>query len=533
MTSSIALLVLAAPLAFVVATTTAWRSPGSRPTLVKRTIRGAAYVGLFVAAAGAGLTIWHGPVMSPTLGWEGLGLSTRLDPLSMVMLCMISLLAVLIVRYSINYLEGDDRHGDFLGRLATTIAAVEVLVVAGNLLLLVGAWIAMSLSLYRLLIFYPERPDAVLAARKKFIATRIGDAFLITAAGLLYTHFGTGDLGEIFAGMEAAGAAGWAFGPVSIAALGIAVAAALMSAQFPTHGWLVEVMETPTPVSALLHAGILNAGPFLVVRFAFVVDGATLAQSLLILVGGFTALFASSALLPQPAIKKALGYSSGAHMGFMLMVCGFGVYPAVILHLVAHSFYKAHAFLSSGSVVDEARAEKVALPRRLGQPLRILGSMAIAIGVYVGFALLWGINPLHEPAILAIGVILVMGLAQIIAPALDSDGPFVGTLRACGLAVVVATAFFSLEAGAAALLHTQFPAMTAPNPTRLALIGLIPVVFGTAVFLQMLGPTLADRAWRRRFVIHLRNGFYANAWFERLVGALRTGAPKQPSSMTP
>lgn len=529
MTSLLSLIVLGAPLAFAATAALAWIAPGSRPRMMKQAIRGAASLGLFVAGIGAILTIQNGLLLSPLLGWQGLGLSIRLDPLSIVMFCMISLLAILIIQYSINYLEGDDRHGVFLGRLAATIAAVEILVVSGNLLLMVGAWIAMSLSLYRLLVFYPERPGAILAARKKFIATRIGDLFLIAAAALLYVRFGTGELEQIFAGMEAAGAAGWSFGAVGLAALGIAVAAALMSAQFPTHGWLVEVMETPTPVSALLHAGILNAGPFLVARFAFVVDGATLAQTVLILIGGFTALFASSSLLTQPAIKTALGYSSGAHMGFMLMVCGFGVYPAAILHLVAHSFYKAHAFLSSGSVVDEARAEKVALPRRLGHPLRILGSVALAIGVYVGFSVLWGINPLHEPALLAIGAILVMGLAQIIAPALDSDGPLIGTLRACGLAVLVAVAFFSLEAGAAALLHPIFPDMAAPSLTRLVLIGVVPTIFGVAIILQMLGPTLADRSWRRRFAIHLRNGFYANAWFERLVGALHTGAPKSPS----
>jgi NAD(P)H-quinone oxidoreductase subunit 5 len=339
------------------------------------------------------LTIQHGTLLSPTWGGHGLGLSIQLDPLSVVMLCMISLLAILVVQYSVNYLAGDDRQGVFFGWLAATIAAVELLVVSGNLVLLVAAWIAMSLSLHRLLAFYPQRPDAIIAARKKFIANRVGDAFLIAAAALLYAHFGTGDLQQIFAGMEAVGSAGWSFGAVGLAALGIALAGILKAAQFPTHGWLIEVMETPTPVSALLHAGILNAGPFLVARFAFVVDGATLAQVVLILVGGFTALFSSSALLTQPAIKIALGYSSAAHMGFMLMVCGFGVYPAAILHLVAHSFYKAHAFLSSGSVVDEARAEKMALPGRLGSPLRVLGSIAIAVGVYGGYSWLWGIIP--------------------------------------------------------------------------------------------------------------------------------------------
>lgn len=527
----LALTALAAPLAFATAALAAWFQPGMHPRLVEVLSNTAAGLGVVVAAACAALTAIYGQLLSPTLGVAGLGFSIRLDPLSVVMLCMIALLAVVIVRFSCTYMDGDPRQGVFLGRLAATIAAVEVLVLAGNLALLFVAWVATSLSLHTLLVFYPERPGAVIAARKKFIAARTGDVCLLAAAALLYIHFGTGDLEQIFAGMQAATPAGWTLWATGGAAFLIANAALLKSAQFPTHGWLVEVMETPTPVSALLHAGILNAGPFLVTRFAFVMDGAAAAQVILILIGGFTALFASTTLLTQPAIKVALGYSSAAHMGFMLMVCGLGVYAAAILHLVAHSFYKAHAFLSSGSVVDEARAAKVALPRRLGQPSRILGSIAIAVGVYGAFSLLWGINPVAEPALLAIGAILVMGLAQIIAPALDSDGPLMGTLRACGLAIGVAIAFFSLEAGAHALLHTVLPALPVLGPLQLVLISFVLLAFGTAVVLQIAGPALPARSRGRRFAIHLRNGFYANAWFDRLVGALRTGGPERPVQM--
>ncbi len=113
------------------------------------------------------------------------------------MLGRISLLAAVIVRYTNSYLDGDDRHGVFLGWLATTIAAVEVLVLAGNLGLLVVAWVATSASLHRLLVFYPDRRRAVVAAGKKFVAARVGDGFLVTAATLLYDRFGTGDLGAI------------------------------------------------------------------------------------------------------------------------------------------------------------------------------------------------------------------------------------------------------------------------------------------------------------------------------------------------
>jgi len=524
MTSPLALVVLAAPLAFGLVAIAAASVPGPNTRLVGRLGAFAAGFGVVVALVASGLAALNGPVESPTFGWNGLGLSVRLDPLSLTMLTMIALLAVVIFRFATTYLEGDDRQRVFLGWLAATIAAVEVLVVSGNLALLVVAWVATSLALHRLLVFYPDRPRAVTAARKKFIAARIGDVFLVLGAALLFHRFGTGDLEQIFTGARAAVQTGWAFGTVELAAACIVVAAMLKSAQFPTHGWLVEVMETPTPVSALLHAGILNAGPFLAIRMAYVIEGARPATTLLIIVGGFTAVFASVVLLTQPSVKVALGYSSAAHMGFMLMVCGMGFYPAALLHLVAHSFYKAHAFLSSGSVVDEKRAAKVALPHRLGSPVRIAGSALIALGLYLPLALVWGIDFGGNPIVIAIGGILVIGTTQLVAPALDSAGPIMGTVRASGLALAVTLSFFTLEAGAHQLLSDTVPESVGREGIQLALVALVLVSFASVVVMQIFEPTRPQTARRRAMAIHLRNGLYANAMFDRAVGALRRPA---------
>jgi NAD(P)H-quinone oxidoreductase subunit 5 len=200
------------------------------------------------------------------------------------------------------------------------------------------------------------------------------------------------------------------------------------------------------------------------------------------------------------------------------MICGLGVYSAAILHLVAHSFYKAHAFLSSGSVIDTARSASLSLPRRLGHPMRVLASVALAIGIFVGFAQL-----LHlADGTLPLGIILVMGLAQIIAPALDSDGELAGVIRASLLGGAVAAAFFLLEITFAALLSPVLPAVIHPVPAVHAAIWLVVAVFGVATLLQILRPARPDSAWQRRLALHLRNGLYANAAFDRLVGALRT-----------
>jgi len=465
-------------------------------------------------------------VESPTLGWDGLGVSVRLDALSMVMLAMITLLAVVIFRFSCTYLDGDGRHGVFLGRLAATIAAVEVLVLSGNLALLVAAWVATSFALHELLVFYRDRRRAVIAAHKKFIAARVGDAFLVASAVLLYQRFGTGNLQQIFDGVQSAAKAGWTLDAVTVAALCLALAAILKSAQFPTHGWLVEVMETPTPVSALLHAGVLNAGPFLALRMAFVINDAHAASTLLIIGGGFTALFASVALLPQPTVKGALGYSSAAHMGFMLMICGIGVFPAALLHLVAHSFYKAHAFLSSGSVIDDARADKVALPRRLGSALRVGASLAVALSIYLALAVVWAADVTGDPIVLAIGAVIVLGTTQIVAPALDSTGGVGGTVRAGLLALGVTTSFFTLESAAHDLLANTVPEGGSRSAFQLALMAIVLVAFATVVLFQILEPARPKSRRRRALALHMRNGLYANALYDRVVGALRVPVSK-------
>ncbi len=505
----------------------ATRRRGRRPVAVTRLGTGASFAGIVLGLGAIAVTALAGPETSPTLGTEGLGLSVRLDALSAIMLTMIAALAAVIFRYSRTYLDGDERQGEFLGRLAATIAAVEVMVVAGNIVVLVGAWVLTSLALHRLLVFHADRPRAVVAARKKFIIARVGDVLFLSAALVLYRTAGTGDLGGIF---EAASKVEttWAVTGFGLAAVCLTLAAALKSAQFPTHGWLIEVMETPTPVSALLHAGILNAGPFLALRMAYVLDGSRSATTALLIIGGTTAVFASVVLLTQPSVKVALAYSSAAHMGFMLMICGMGLYPAALLHLVAHSFYKAHAFLASGSVIEDQRASSVRLPDRLGSPSRIAASAALALLLYLPLAVVLGIDLLGEPVLVAVGAILVLGTTQLIAPTLDSAGSAAGVVRAGTLAAGVTISFFALEAGAHHVLGDAVPELTARAWVQLVLIGVVLAVFAAVVLLQIVEPARAVGRRRSAIAVHLRNGLYANAVYDRLIGALKT--PAQPAS---
>ena len=477
------------------------------------------WFGLAVSLLCVTIVVNYGTVNSSLIGWNELGFSIRLDALSVTMFTMISLLGFIILKFSANYLDGETRKNIFMTRLASTIASVELLVLAGNLGQLFVFWVITSICLHYLLVFYRTRPQAIAAARKKFIVARAGDISLLVSVLLIYLSLGTGDLTLILESVQNAGILN---GQLTAAAVFLVIAAVLKSAQFPTHGWLIEVVETPTPVSALLHAGILNAGPFLIVRMSFLMSESSAASLMLIVIGGLTAMFASVVYLTQPTVKVSLGYSSVAHMGFSLMVCGFGVYSAALLHLVAHSFYKAHSFLSSGSVIDAVRAKKVKIPERKGSFWRIALSILFSLSVYAGFCYLWGIQPDKEFGLMAIGAIIVMGLSQILVQTIDSKGTISAMTQSVIMVVLVAGVFFSLEKGASILIASQVPAGNEMGILTKVVVSVIITCFVMIVLFQLAAPGLKHGNFTRKLGIHLRNGFYANVIFDRMVGSLKS-----------
>ena len=501
--------------------------PGLRPRRVLNLSRFVTYGAFLLALAAGALVVVQGPMTSPTDGIGRFGLSVRLDTLSVIMFLLVSFVGVIVVRFSRNYLDGDSRQGAFVGGLCLALAAVSLLVLAGNLYLLVVAWIATSLALHRLLVFYPERQAAVIAARKKSITARIGDACLIGAVVLLVSAFGSSDIATILERARGTGEGAVPLG-TSIAALLIAAAALLKSAQFPTHGWLPEVMETPTPVSALLHAGIINAGGFLVIRFADVMLLAPPSLHLLAIVGGFTALLGAVVMLTQSSVKVSLAWSTIAQMGFMLLQCGFGAFSLAVLHIVAHSLYKAHAFLSSGSIVEVARASWTPDLQAKPHSGHLLASLVLALGLYAGLGWLFGLFTDQAIAVLALGAIVIMGLMLLIAPSMQGRPNAYVISRTAAAAAGATLAYFVLQDGAAWLMSPTLPAMATPGPFGIAVMALAVISFALVTVLQILAPAWVDTpAWRAARV-HVANGLYANALFSRLVGSLRRPAANPP-----
>ncbi|GAB0115756.1 NADH dehydrogenase [Acidisoma sp. C75] len=469
-----------------------------------------------VAALSAGLLILHGPADSRLIGLQGVGLSIRLDAVSVVMFLLVSFIGWVVVRYTATYLDGEARQGAFTGWLCMTLASVLLLVLSGNLVQLILAWVATSLFLHRLLLFYPDRIAARRAAAKKVVTARLGDLALISAAGLLTLAYGTTDIAAILSAARAGSGGG-----LAIAAAGFLAAAALLkSAQFPMHGWLTEVMETPTPVSALLHAGVINAGGFLLIRFADLMLQAPGVLAVLVMIGGFTALFGGLVMLTQPAVKTSLAWSTVAQMGFMIVECGLGLFPLALLHIVAHSLYKAHSFLASGGAVDLIAANRrpgpVAIPKASAVGRAFL--LALAIYAVVGF----GFGFQHKsPQAIALGAILIFGVAYLLAQGLADAAPRALTQRTIIYAVITSSSYFALQVFAGWLTSGVLPAPPAPGPLQWALIVLAVISFGLVAIVQAMFPLWAYHPAAAVLRVHLSNGFYANAVFDRLLRGWR------------
>jgi NAD(P)H-quinone oxidoreductase subunit 5 len=283
-------------------------------------------------------------------------LSFRFDLIESLMLLLVTLLGWVIVNYSHAYMAGDPRESVYIGRLMHTLAAVTLLVVTNSMAVFLIAWILTSLALHGLLTLYPNRQAAVIAAHKKFLASRLGDVTLLGGVLLLRSQTGSFELDQVVDCVSKLHAV-----PLSIhiAALLLSISALIKCAQLPLHGWLIQVMEAPTPVSALLHAGIVNLGGFMLIRLASVINTTPAAQTLLVVVGCLTAIIGSLVMTTRISIKVHLAWSTCAQMGFMLMECGLGLYALAFLHLLAHSLYKAHAFLVSGGTVNQAKLKSL------------------------------------------------------------------------------------------------------------------------------------------------------------------------------
>ncbi|MFI0348295.1 MAG: proton-conducting transporter membrane subunit [Chthoniobacterales bacterium] len=446
------------------------------------------------------------------------------DRLSAVMLLLISFIGAIVIRYSRDYLKGESAQGHFLKWLSITIGSALTLVIAGNMFLFLGAWIATNAALHQLLTFYSHRTPSLVAARKKFVFNRFGDLLMIAAMLLIFQKFHTASFSTIFLASSNITSSG-SDSLLTLASLLLALGAIIQSAQFPFHTWLPDTMETPTPVSALMHAGIINAGGFLIIRLSPIIIFSPIALTILALVGATTAIFGSVIMLTQTSIKKSLAFSTIAQMGFMLLQCGLGCFSTAILHLVAHSLYKAHAFLASGSVIQQKRSFAL-FDKEKSKPLLFCLLMLITAMAALGVGCFFKIPLPKEPGSVVLATIFVMALTKLLFNSSHQGNSISLIIRVLGLLGMLSSLYFGLHF----LLENFFSPLLPAEPLThgmsywFFLLGFI-IIFMALLALEISLPRVKNQRWCQVFYIHIYNRFYVNAVINRLLLKLWPIAP--------
>jgi NADH-quinone oxidoreductase subunit L len=343
-----------------------------------------------------------------------------LDPLSSVMLLVVTGVGFLIHIYSIGYMHAEDGYYRFFSYLNLFLFSMLVLVLAGNFLLMFVGWEGVGLCSYLLIGYYFDRKSAGDAGKKAFIVNRVGDVGFILGIFLIFATFNSVDFFEVFHQI-AEGSQRFPveaqFGILTAIGLLLFVGATGKSAQIPLYVWLPDAMEGPTPVSALIHAAtMVTAGVYMVVRCSPIFSRAPIALGVVAVVGIVTALMAATIGLVQTDIKRVLAYSTVSQLGYMFVAVGVGAFSAGIFHLMTHAFFKALLFLGAGSVIHAMSGEQDLM--RMGGlrkhiPITFrtmfIGALAIS-GIFplAGFfskdEILWSAWANGHPAIWAVGL---------------------------------------------------------------------------------------------------------------------------------
>jgi len=303
-------------------------------------------------------------------------ITALVDPLTGVMLLVVTGVGTLIHIYSVGYMHDDPGYARFFAYLNLFVFSMTMLVLAGNFLLLYVFWEAVGLCSYLLIGFWYTRDAAAAAGKKAFIVNRVGDFGFGLGLMWMWTVFGTLDYAGVFKGAETVAPA-----TATGIALLLFMGACGKSAQVPLHVWLPDAMEGPTPVSALIHAAtMVTAGVYMVARSHVLFERSGIALDVVLWVGVVTAVFAATVGLVQTDIKRVLAYSTVSQLGYMFAALGLGAYAAGIFHLVTHAFFKALLFLGAGSVIHGLHGEQDL--RRMGKlaPRMLVTAVTMIVG---------------------------------------------------------------------------------------------------------------------------------------------------------
>lgn len=412
-----------------------------------------------------------------TAGGLNISISYMLDPLSCIMLLVVTGIGFLIHIYSIGYMHKDNNFALFFAYMNLFIFAMLNLILADNFLLIFLGWEGVGLCSYLLIGFWYERKYTGDAAKKAFIVNRIGDFGFLTAMFLIFRYFGTLNINNFLVQL---GNFNVNSGLLITIGLLLFLAATGKSAQIPLFVWLPDAMAGPTPVSALIHAAtMVTAGVYLVARISLLYSMIPVVNVIIFAVGLLTALMAASIALKQNDFKKVLAYSTISQLGFMFMALGAHAYVIAIFHLVTHAFFKALLFLGSGSVIHSLHDE---------QDIRNMGNLkkymkVTFITFFIGTLAISGIPPLSGffskdeilfNAFLSYGIIPYLIVL------------FVAALTAIYMVRLLALVFYGNERFDSEKMHPHESPFTMTIP--LIVLAVLSVIGGFIGFPHYLGP---------------------------------------------
>ncbi len=385
------LVTILAPLFGTLSIALFWREMGER---VSRLGIGALWASALTSLVTLALVSYGDPIRltlagAPSGAWS---YTILVDRLAAVMMVLISSVSLVIHVYSERYMVGDAGYTRFFALLGSLTFGLLSLVSSGNLLWMFACWHLVTWLLATLLVCNPASLAARDAGQKTFWVQSLGDAAFALVLLILYGSYGTLDVTELFPRVQAAPVTSWSglaleLNVPLVTTLLLVLSVMTKSAQFPFHFWLIGTIEAPTPVSALMHAGIVNAGGFLVNRMAPLFGLAPTTLHLLFVIGGLTALIGASAMLTQSSVKRTLVYSTMGQMGYMVMECGLGAFALAVFHLCAHGLFKATLFLNSGAQIHKARTEFKLPPGNRVEESRAFSPMTWTTGLAVTLVL--------------------------------------------------------------------------------------------------------------------------------------------------
>ena len=460
--------------------------------------------------ASLGLVMSGGLPLERALG-ESRFLSVSIDSFAALILMLTGLVGWAACSYATRHLAGEKNSGGFHRWMSITLGAVGLAVIADNLGLMISAFILSGFSMHPLLTYYRERPGARSAARTKFIFNRVADALLVIGAITAFREFGTLSFAELREIVSAPGFNAATNVPIQVLAICVAAAAVIRSVQLPFHIWLPGTMDAPVPVSALMHAGVVNAGGIILIRVCDLITLVPEVMLALTVIGVATAVAAALMTSTQTNVKQQLALSTVAQMGFMIMQCGLGAFYAATLHILAHSAYKAYAFLNSGDglrqPVAQAPAAGVSIAWLLLGPVVVVGGLA-AVSAQLGLA-----DREHVSGLL-LGFVLGLGALRLFATKSGRASVPTGlTIALVGSGTLLYVLSF---AGIGAIMEAGATIAPGFQPSVFLCLG-IGGVFLLLYFIEGLAIGSTRRGLLVSLHTHAANGFYLDIIWKKIL----------------